>query len=584
MHFSLKNRRTFLLLPVFITALIFLFCSAFYYKTNASFTAFTDAMFREEITKNTLNLHYTLQDPANLSIDCDTVTLGSFLQEDLKKSCDILDAYSKKMETFPAYWLSSRNRLTYDILKSYFQTQMQGRDYLLYGEPLGASLGTQAQLPILLAEYSFSSAKDVRDYLKLLAKLPAYYDSILQFERAKSAAGLFMSAKNADGILNQCQAFLDTKEDNILLTTFASRLEKVKDLSEKEKQFYQSQNTILIRNCVFPAYQSLASGILALKDSSKNDLGLCYLPDGKNYYAQLVRDTTGCFDDIETIFKRIQKQLTDDIHTLREIARNNPQLLEDSGSETFQLASDSVPSDPKQILLELSQKISEDFPALSSVSYEIKYVEPALQNYLSPAFYLTAPLDNRNRNVIYINPKAGYEGLDLYSTLAHEGYPGHLYQTIYSADSGYQPVRSLLNFGGYVEGWATYVEMQSFAYGCRNADIAAIYRLNRSLNLGISSFLDILIHYYGYDRSQTANVLSRFGLNGEDTADSFFDLILEAPANYLKYYVGYLCFEDLKRAATEKEGSSFSLKNFHKKILETGPCPFPVLYQEVLHG
>ena len=133
-----------------------------------------------------------------------------------------------------------------------------------------------------------------------------------------------------------------------------------------------------------------------------------------------------------------------------------------------------------------------------------------------------------------------------------------------------------------MEGWATYVEMQSFSYGCSDNIIAEIYRLNRSLNLGISSFLDILIHYYEYDRSQTAKVLSQFGLNGEGTADAFFNTILEAPANYLKYYVGYLCFEDLKQAALKKEGASFSLKNFHKKILETGPCPFPVLYKYVL--
>ena len=226
--------------------------------------------------------------------------------------------------------------------------------------------------------------------------------------------------------------------------------------------------------------------------------------------------------------------------------------------------------------------MAEDFPEIADVTYEVKYVEKALEDYLSPAFYLTAPLDNRNQNVIYINPKIGYRGLDLYSTLAHEGYPGHLYQTIFSNDSGIRPVRSLTNFGGYVEGWATYVEMQSFSYGWSDNIIAEIYRLNRSLNLGISSFLDILIHYYGYDRSQTAKVLSQFGLNGEGTADAFFNTILEAPANYLKYYVGYLCFEDLKQAALKKEGASFSLKNFHKKILETGPCPFPVLYKYVL--
>ena len=266
--------------------------------------------------------------------------------------------------------------------------------------------------------------------------------------------------------------------------------------NETEKEKYCSLNRKALASYVIPTYRKLSKGISALKDSSKNTLGLCYLPDGKNYYAYLVKDTTGCYDSVETIFKRIQSQLVKDIHTLRQIAQKNPQLFSDSGDETLKTVNDQISSDPKAILNDLKRKMAEDFPEIADVTYEVKYVEKALEDYLSPAFYLTAPLDNRNQNVIYINPKIGYRGLDLYSTLAHEGYPGHLYQTIFSNDSGIRPVRSLTNFGGYVEGWATYVEMQSFSYGCSDTIIAEIYRLNRSLNLGISSFLDILIHYY----------------------------------------------------------------------------------------
>ena len=241
MHSFLKKLRRQKFLFALIPVLIFLFCSAFYYKINHSFVSFTDNMFRSEIVKNTLNLHYTLQKPENLSISADSVSLGSFLLEDLSESYEILEHYAGEMEKIPRYWLSSQNRLTYDILKTYFSTRQQEKPYLLYEEPLGASLGTQAQLPILLAEYHFASAKDVEDYLKLLAKLPAYYDSILQFERAKSAAGLFMGNKNAEGILDQCQSFLDTKENNILLTTFELRLQKLNTLTEKEQQSYQAQ-------------------------------------------------------------------------------------------------------------------------------------------------------------------------------------------------------------------------------------------------------------------------------------------------------------------------------------------------------
>jgi uncharacterized protein (DUF885 family) len=578
----LSRLRRHKLLLAFLPALIFLFCSVFYYEINHSFVAFCDTVFRNEITENTLNLHYTLENPEILNLSDPDVSFGSMNPEVLADSFSQQNIYLEKLFKFPKDWLSTKNRLTYDILTSAFSLQAEGEKYLLYDEPLGPSLGTQAQLPVLLAEYSFHNKKDIETYLALLSGLPEYYDSILQFERAKSAAGLFMDASVAQGVIDQCDAFLKTGDQNILFTTFDSRIASLDFLNETEKQKYCSLNRKALASYVIPTYRKLSKGISALKDSSKNALGLCYLPDGKNYYAYLVKDTTGCYDSVETIFKRIQSQLVKDIHTLRQIAQKNPQLFSNSGDETLKTVNDQVSSDPKEILNDLKRKMAEDFPEIADVTYEVKYVEKALEDYLSPAFYLTAPLDNRNQNVIYINPKIGYRGLDLYSTLAHEGYPGHLYQTIFSNDSGIRPVRSLTNFGGYVEGWATYVEMQSFSYGCSDNIIAEIYRLNRSLNLGISSFLDILIHYYGYDRSQTAKVLSQFGLNGEGTADAFFNTILEAPANYLKYYVGYLCFEDLKQAALKKEGASFSLKNFHKKILETGPCPFPILYKYVL--
>lgn len=578
----LSRLRRHKLLLAFLPALIFLFCSVFYYEINHSFVAFCDTVFRNEITENTLNLHYTLENPEILNLSDPDVSFGSMNPEVLADSFSQQNIYLEKLFKFPKDWLSTKNRLTYDILTSAFSLQAEGEKYLLYDEPLGPSLGTQAQLPVLLAEYSFHNKKDIETYLALLSGLPEYYDSILQFERAKSAAGLFMDASVAQGVIDQCDAFLKTGDQNILFTTFDSRIASLDFLNETEKEKYCSLNRKALASYVIPTYRKLSKGISALKDSSKNALGLCYLPDGKNYYAYLVKDTTGCYDRVETIFKRIQSQLVKDIHKLRQIAQKNPQLFSDSGDETLKTVNDQISSDPKEILNDLKRKMAEDFPEIADVTYEVKYAEKALEDYLSPAFYLTAPLDNRNQNVIYINPKIGYRGLDLYSTLAHEGYPGHLYQTIFSNDSGIRPVRSLTNFGGYVEGWATYVEMQSFSYGCSDNIIAEIYRLNRSLNLGISSFLDILIHYYGYDRPQTAKVLSQFGLNGEGTADAFFNTILEAPANYLKYYVGYLCFEDLKQAALKKEGASFSLKNFHKKILETGPCPFPVLYKYVL--
>ena len=62
---------------------------------------------------------------------------------------------------------------------------------------------------------------------------------------------------------------------------------------------------------------------------------------------------------------------------------------------------------------------------------EVKMLHDSLKDYCSPAFYLTVPVDAFENNVIYINEKNALSGIDLYTTLAHEGFPGHLYQTVF---------------------------------------------------------------------------------------------------------------------------------------------------------
>lgn len=582
LHFFSEKIRKHKLFLLFLPASVFLLCSLFYYHTNHAFLAFTDAMFQREITSDTLNLHYTLNSPAAFGIEQYAVSFGSADPQSRSDAFDLLAEYQKKLKKFPRFWLSAQNRLTFDILQLSFETQKKCSHYVLYDEPLGPTLGTQAQLPILLAEYHFSDKQDVEEYLALLTQIPDYYASLLQFEQEKADAGLFMNDVMAQGIIDQCQAFLQTGADHFLFSTFETRLAQIAGLTEKEKQHYQAQNRKAVETCVFPAYRTLSDGVAALKGRGKNDRGLCYYPNGKNYYTYLVQDSVGCYNKIDDIVKRIQFQLEQDIQSLKLLVKEQPQLLQSSFSETLEQSVSAISNDPETILEELKQKMTADFPRMENVDYDVRYAEPSLEDYLSPAFYLTAPLDDRNRNVIYINRGAGYRNLDLYSTLAHEGYPGHLYQTVYSRQTGCDPARSLFHFGGYIEGWATYVEMMSFSYADVPEMTAELYRLNRSLTLGISSLLDIFIHYYGYDKEQTAAFLAPFGFSGEEIVDSFYNLILEAPANYLKYYLGYLCFEDLQKAARKKEGDRFSLQQFHQKILETGPCPFPILYNRVL--
>lgn len=570
-----KSKRTLCLGLLTIPAALFLGCSIHTYLANRSFVNFTDQMFVSEISQNTLNLHYTLSDPEAYGITDYPVTLGSADAASAASSGAVIENYQNKLDGICRHCLSDDNQLTYDILTSYLETQEMGQDYYLYEEPLGPTIGTQAQLPVLLAEYTFRREQDITDYLGLLNQMDTYYASILDFEQAKAEAGLFMSDSTAEAVIAQCRSFIAKPEENFLLELFDEQIASLDFLSDKQKEAYRESNREAVQNHVIPAYQLLIQGLTELKGQGSNEKGLCYLPSGKSYYEYLVRGTTGSEDSVAAIAKRIQQQLESDYTELRDLVKSNPSLLTSSPSADLTL------QDPTQMLYDLEENISEDFPSPPDVSFQVKYVHPSLEDFLSPAFYLTPPIDSLSQNVIYINPGSSYTPLELYTTLAHEGYPGHLYQTVYSGSVPTNKVRSLLDFGGYVEGWATYVEMYAYSMADTEAGTADLYRLNRSIMLGISSLLDIAIHYYGYSQADTAAYLVQLGFSDTSSADAIYDAILEAPANYLKYYVGYLNFLDLRDACKELQGDQFSLKEFHQEVLETGPAPFSVLEERL---
>lgn len=229
------------------------------------------------------------------------------------------------------------------------------------------------------------------------------------------------------------------------------------------------------------------------------------------------------------------------------------------------------------MLEDLKSKISQDFPVSSLPSYEVKYVHKDLEEHLSPAFYLTPPIDTLSPNTIYINAHANMKGIELFTTLAHEGFPGHLYQTITFASSNPPLIRQLLSMKGYIEGWATYAETFSYSYLDTDKDLATLTNLNHILNLCIFSYLDTKIHYDGWNQSDASNYLDSFGITKPETQQEIFQVIVEEPTNYLVYCMGYLHFSDLQTKMQTELGKHFDFQDFHEAILEIGPCQFPIL-------
>lgn len=234
-------------------------------------------------------------------------------------------------------------------------------------------------------------------------------------------------------------------------------------------------------------------------------------------------------------------------------------------------------ANPISILNGLKKEIANTFPMAPDTTVSVKYVPEALQGQLSPAFYMIPAIDSYEENVIYVNQAHMGNALTLFTTLAHEGFPGHLYQTVYYAGTNPDPLRSMFSIGGYIEGWATYAEMCSYYLAPITKEQATILQKNSSIILGLYTLTDIGIHYEGWSRVDTMAFLSNYGIQDVDAVNRIYDLVLGSPGNYAKYYIGYVEFLELKEAYAAEKGTEFSQKQFHEDVLATGPAPFELV-------
>ena len=543
-------------------------------KSTGSFSEFCTTLFREEMKSNTMNLHFTLKDPKAAGIDSYEITLGSLSGDSPHNQARQLKKLSEELKKYSHRSLKGKDRLTCRLLSDYISRQQNLAAYPYYDEPLTPSGGVTSQLPVLLAEYTFRNTRDIKDYLGLLSQMDTYFLGILDYEQKKADAGLFMSDEACLKVIEGCEVFTEHPDDNFLIDTFSNRLNAMDGLTDTQKNAYLKQHSKVLSDHVIPAYSQMIKGLTMLLGRGHNNWGLCNFPEGKAYYEAVVSADTGCDDSVEDLFSQIAKARRVDLTFCQNLLEKNPKLASQSPKP------DAALKEENAMLSRLQKEILTDFPAPPQTDVEICHVDPALSEYLAPAFYITAPIDDISHNRIYINDAKNDTDIYYFTTLAHEGYPGHLYQTICTSSYGAPEVLSLLNYPGYTEGWATYTEMQSFYYAGLDPDLASLLQHNQAATLSLYATADIGIHYFGWEKEKNAAFWSEYGVDDTATVKRITDLILEEPGNYLKYYVGYLKFRQM-REQLALENKSFSVSAFHEAILRTGPSPFSVLEETV---
>jgi len=572
-----KKLKTFLLLCVFaLFTVLSVGCkSSEVDKTQKQFDKFTQEMFIKEVQSDTISLNYSLANPEAFGIKKPKVTLGEYSVRKIKEDLMTIEQYLKDLQKIDYKLLTPDRQLTYDILQNYLESELEMGNYIYYFESLGPTTGLQAQLPILLAEYNFYNKDDIVNYLELLPCVYDYFEDIVEFEREKSEKGLFMSETVADRIIEQCEAFIANPDKNLLIEYFNEKIDNFPGLTDAEKEKYKQENRQGVIEYIIPSYKMLINALQSLKGTGINNAGLYYYPEGQAYYECLARFKTGSSKSMNEIINMMDTTMENSFAEITGIILKDQNILEKVESFNF------FPlTDPVEILEDLKKDILADFPEPIDVKCEIKYVHESLSEYLSPAMYLMPAIDNYENNLIYINGNDKETLATIYTTVAHEGYPGHLYQNVYFRSQNPAPIRSILDFTGYDEGWATYAEYLSYKYAGIDSDLAALLEAHNRILLLMYARADIGIHYEGWTREEAVQYLNNF-TDDEKLSGMIYEILLEEPGVYLPYAVGYLEIMELKNKARSVLGNDFNLKEFHEFLLDTGPAQFGIIEDQM---
>lgn len=550
------------------------------------FEEFLHDEYVDSVTSDTLTYNYEIKDGDALGIPEPEVSLGDddMSDEGIRKQKSEFDETYEKLSSFDREDLTENQQLTYDIIKQYMENQEQGYLNIYLSEPFSPMKGLQANISTYFTDYRFDDKGDVERYIEVLGMVKDYFDDYLEFEKVKSEKGYFMSDDVCDAVIEQCEDFISDKDNHFMIQTFNDSIESLSFLTEEEIRNFEAQNKKAVADSLIPAFQDVIDVLSSLKGTGKNDGGLCNYEGGKDYYTYLLQNAAGTDKTPDEVAEMLDDNLSQLLTDMTSMVIKDYDSYEYLYSNYDDLFSEYDDAEPTEIIDRLMETATEHYPDMREISYTAKKLDKSLEEIQENvlAYYMSPAIDDQDNNLIRVN---GKHTDGMWTTLAHEGYPGHMLQNAYYMSTDPEPIRTVLNFLGYKEGWAMYACYDALSYytfeGASNSEnVAKLYQINDEINYLVCGRIDIGINYEGWSLQDAKDYLVGKGLSG-DAADGLYTTLVGDPAVYQSYSTGYYELKEIRDYAEEELGSKFDLKEFNTVVLETGPCQFNILRQQV---
>lgn len=552
-------------------------------EQQAAFDAFMHRQFVETVQSDYLTAHILLENPQDYGVDMTQidVRIGTPLSETdaAEQRADLADVEAE-FARFRRSELTAEQQDTYDIFAFLLQTSMMASNTKFDGYPnyFETMTGIHTQLPTLFADLTLRDEQDVKDCIQLVQSVQPYIQSLLDYTQKQADNGTLMV--NLDEVIAHCQEIVEAGMDSAVLHSLQTNIDGV-EMDAAQREIYKQQMEQAFADSFLPAYQAIIGTMDSLREKPNNTQGLAHLPEGKAYYELLVRQNTGTTDSIRHIRTQLEQLANEQLVQIQRIVRAHPEAY------TAWAAGETRTgyTDYAEMLTDLEQFTKQNFPDVGTFDYAIEPIDKEIATGGIAAYFNIPALDGTTPQQIRVNTtstEVDVQSLSTFSTVAHEGFPGHMYQMRYAYQHIQEPYRNgLASFSGYTEGYATYVEFLALDY-LTDVD-ESVRQLETRMGIFehcLTALMDIGIHYDGWSKADLRTFFIQNGLN-TDVVDVLYDQLQANPGAFLPYYVGHMQFMRLRTEAETALGEQFDEKAFHAAILASGSAPFEVVERHV---
>ncbi|MDE6201284.1 MAG: DUF885 domain-containing protein [Clostridiales bacterium] len=519
----------------------------------------------------------------------------------------VMDSYSKNMinTMFGLYAdelshynlseLSGSAALTYRALdnalglyQSYYNSKYIKKFELLGGSYISKEGGYVADFAQSFENFEFRTEKDVQTLLKVTQSTGDAFESYLNFARDRDSMGYPLY----DYTLNAMRDYLDDvyeKGEEFYLYALADKkIDDAEFLNEASKTQYKSDYKRALD-------ESYMEGVKALYDGLDEYTGKVtkveqsYLASagaaGKAYYEWLFRQKTGIknanitkiYNELVVAYNDYLNKMDGAVATIDALQTTDKATYDEFYeyyNETKVLLGLTDPNEILEYLKTAAKDIVPDLKTQPDIGF--KYMDDTVAEITnSLAYYMRTPLDltDASENITLNGYQMEQNPTDLLTTIAHEGYPGHLYAYVSAKENGASLLSNCTTTLAFSEGWANYVELVLLDNIAQTADTATAkyceYKKYETL-AGYTSMVlyDMRVNYFG----DTATDLGR---------SDIIERLMEIPAAYVPYGYGMYTIYTLHEKAKSSLGSKYSETDFNGALLAEGFGPTLTRAQQI---